>query len=385
MSDLINGKSNYLFLAGNENAVIRQHTGDRLLNERQLTKWVNVIQNRKIYLDKNSINYYLQVIPDKHAVYTQFLPDDIIFAKRRNIDLFLEAVSPVLQTRLNYPLDVIKAESTQHQVYFKWDSHWTDRGAYIAYLELMKIIQEDLHELYIIDNPVFTPGTFQGDLARMAEIETEEPTEFFNQIETVDIAFDNKVKNTGRIKIFTNSSARNNLTLLVFGSSSTLFTLKYLNQDFSKVIFYWSGNFDYSPIMHYKPDIIINQVRERHLIRPADDVIGLNTVEMAFVKSFITSGEAISPITFNKKAALVSCLAKIGNKSNQAYRNYLKVLCDRLHLKDIYQFAITINRNRYSYQAITIMLKIKLFTNQFYFGSLTSRLKKIVSSNSLSD
>lgn len=59
------------------------------------------------------------MIPDKHAVYTQFLPDDIIFGKRCNIDLFLEAVSPVLQTRLNYPLDVIKAESTQHQVYFK--------------------------------------------------------------------------------------------------------------------------------------------------------------------------------------------------------------------------------------------------------------------------
>ncbi len=351
-----------------------------MLNERQTNKWAKVIQERQRYFDQSNIKYYLQIIPDKHPVYSQFLPDDCILAKTRNIDLFLESVSPILLHRMNYPLDIIITGSAQHQVYFKWDSHWTDRGAYLAYLDLMKMIKHDYPELSILKSPTFKPGKFQGDLARMAEIDIEEPTDFFNQTTSIDISFDNKVKNTGRIISFANPAAKNNLTIMVFGSSSSLFTLKFLNQDFTKVIFYWSGNFDYSAIEHYKPDLIINQIRERHLIRPADDLVGLNTTEMAFVKSFLDIGEAISPIPFNTKSILENCFAKVGNKSNQAYKKYLKTLAEKLKLENIYDYSIKIDRNRFSYRTIHFMVKTRTLANQIYAGTLISRLNKIARS-----
>lgn len=373
MSNVIHGKNGYLFLAGDQNAVINQHTGDRPLKDRQLAKWKKVFTDRKRYFDKHGIKFYLQVIPDKHPVYSQYLPDDIQLIKKRNIDLFLDNVEPVMQERINYPLDVILSASNMQQVYYKRDSHWTDRGAYISYLELMKIITNDFPNLSILQTPVFTTGTFQGDLARMAGLEAES-TDFFNQAKFANTLFDNHVNNTGHIKIFSNSQAKNDLTLLLFGSSSTLYTLKFLTHDIKNIIFYWSGNFDFPAIQYFKPDLIINQIRERHLIRPADDTVGLNTLEMAFVKSFAEIGEAISPVPFNKRLTLENCLAKAGNKSNQAYLKYIKELCTKLGLNQLYEFALNVNRTRYSFRWIRFMVKVKLCMNQIVAGGISKRL-----------
>ncbi|NNE37977.1 MAG: hypothetical protein HKN08_06700 [Gammaproteobacteria bacterium] len=177
---------------------------------------------------------------------------------------------------------------------------------------------------------------------------------------------------------FHNPDAENNLKIMVFGSSSTLNTIKFLNHDFKKIIFYWSGNFDFSAIDEFKPDILINQIRERHLIRPADDTVGFTTTEMAFVKSYYKIGDNISPIPFNQRSTIANCLAKIGNKSNQTYQKHLKKLCEKLGVGPIYKFALNINRKKYSFKKIRILVFFKLLFNQFVSGGITSRLNRLI-------
>lgn len=237
MTNVINGKNGVLFLAGDQNAVIKQHTGERLLKDRQLEKWKMVFSDRKRSIQTIGIKFYLQIVPDKHPVYREYLPDEFQLIHKRNIDLFLEYVEPVLKARVNYPLSAILSASDQNKIYFKTDSHWTDQGAYIAYLELMKIIKKDLPNISILKDPLFHPGAIQGDLAKLSGVEDNEATEVFNEASSVKTIFNNKVKNTGRIKTFTNAKAKNNNTILVFGSSSTLYTLKFLTHDFKNVIF----------------------------------------------------------------------------------------------------------------------------------------------------
>lgn len=99
---------------------------------------------------------------------------------------------------------------------------------------------------------------------------------------------------------------------------------------------------------------------------------------MAFVKSFATIGEAISPISFNKKLTLLNCLAKAGNKSNQAYQKYLFELCKRLDLNSIYEFAINIDRNKYRLWMIRLFINGRLFYKQLYSGSILSRLCSVI-------
>ena len=335
-----------------------------------------VFSDRKRALETKGIKFYLQIVPDKHPVYREQLPDEYQLIHKRNIDLFLEYVEPVLREHVNYPLSAIVSASDQQKVYFKRDSHWTDQGAYIAYLDLMEIIKKDLPNISILKDPLFNPATFRGDLARLSGFDGDEATEVFYEIPSVKIIFNNKVKNTGCIKTFINSQAINNKTILVFGSSSTLYTLKFLTHDFKNVIFYWSGNFDYAAINHYKPDLIINQIRERHLIRPADDVLGFTTTEMAFVKSYAAIGDAISPISFNKKVLLENCLAKAGNKSNQVYQKYLTKLCGRLNLNSIYEFSIKLDRRKYRLWMIRLLINASLLYNQLFSGSILSRLNQ---------
>ena len=99
MSDhpkVIRGKEGYLFLAGDQNAVIKQHSGEILLERARLKRWRNLFIGRKKILDSLSCHYYVQIVPDKHCIYRQYLPDKFKISEIQNVDLFLSYIKPIL-------------------------------------------------------------------------------------------------------------------------------------------------------------------------------------------------------------------------------------------------------------------------------------------------
>ena len=224
MSDhpkVIRGKEGYLFLAGDQNAVIKQHSGEILLERTRLKRWRNLFIGRKKILDSLSCHYYVQIVPDKHCIYRQYLPDKFKISEIQNVDLVLSYIKPILGNRVSFPLAQLVEKSQQEQVYHKTDSHWTDKGSYIAYCELMKLIHHDYPDIEIIKNPHYQLREFTGDLARLIELNHNNKIEFLTRPEGVDISFDNHAKNTGRIRIYENHQIKNNFTAVIFGSSST--------------------------------------------------------------------------------------------------------------------------------------------------------------------
>jgi hypothetical protein len=97
---------------------------------------------------RRGITLIVVVAPNKATIYPDKLPGKIEkINKQSRLDILLELMS---QTDSSYLLDIRPAlmeDSQSHQLYYKTDTHWTARGAYIAYREIMTAVSQTYPDL----------------------------------------------------------------------------------------------------------------------------------------------------------------------------------------------------------------------------------------------
>jgi alginate O-acetyltransferase complex protein AlgJ len=103
--------------------------------EQRLAGWVDALRARHDWLAARGIRYVVVVAPEKSSIYPEFLPETI----RRHPP---PEIGAILRERLGPeiildPADAIRAaKPTTPRLYFQFDTHWIDPGAFIAYREL---------------------------------------------------------------------------------------------------------------------------------------------------------------------------------------------------------------------------------------------------------
>jgi alginate O-acetyltransferase complex protein AlgJ len=131
----IKGSNGWYFSGDWHTQTLSRGIGMDTLSSFQIEAIVNRHLQHKRFLDSMHIPYLVLVVPDKHPVYREFLPmkyaqhqglrEQVLGAlKKKGIEV-LDATDTLRHARLREP------------VYYKTDGHWTDAGAYQAYLMLM--------------------------------------------------------------------------------------------------------------------------------------------------------------------------------------------------------------------------------------------------------
>lgn len=112
-----------------------------LYTEEELLSWKNFLEREKEYVESHHMHYFLVVVPsrdlygDNLTSYEATIP---LFMHRQFVDYIKENSS----IEIIDPLDVLVKAKGQLPLTYKSDSHWTNYGAYIAYLEIMKLISK---------------------------------------------------------------------------------------------------------------------------------------------------------------------------------------------------------------------------------------------------
>lgn len=100
------------------------------------------------YCKQHNIKLYTLVVPvrlDIHKTKYNFINND-----DRNSDFlnYIHKLQQENEIKVIYPYETMKKSADLgSQLYFKTDAHWTDDGAFIAYQELIKIINKDFHDI----------------------------------------------------------------------------------------------------------------------------------------------------------------------------------------------------------------------------------------------
>jgi alginate O-acetyltransferase complex protein AlgJ len=277
---VLQGRGNWLFLQNDSNDVIGQHTGRVTLGEDARRQWAAVLARRRAAARTENATWLLAVVPDKEAVYPEYLPAGVEPSPRRPIHDLLE-IAQHAQAPTLYLLDALRAAKPTADLFPKTDTHWNYRGAFVGYRAICDRLQQEGIGLDVLDGAAieWESETVQGDLGS----KLREPAESARLIPKMppvrsSLVYDNEVNNHGRVKIFeiSNSDAP---TCVLFGESFAEGLLVFLRESFSRLVFVHTSMFVDAIVEREQPDVVLSIPIERFLLRVPDDTDALMKLE----------------------------------------------------------------------------------------------------------
>lgn len=267
------GKENWLFLG---NSYDRSVEKLKLVNTPDLQDIENIsLKMQEIVNVANKFN--VQVVfmmgPNKESIYPEFLPTTLIPSDKKYSSYFLNAFRKIPQLNIYDPtFDLKHAKESEGLLYWKTDTHWNQKGAYIAFNGLVKDLSIPSPKVEFKQGPIY-----EGDLIGISKLEKFPVGKFDNWVLSWDkeaisiekILPDEHESSFGHPKIVTTSNALTNKYIWVVGDSFSHSLIPYLNATFKhvKYVGHWVDKLDNLPKelakADKKPDIILIERVER--------------------------------------------------------------------------------------------------------------------------
>lgn len=229
------------------------------------------VANAGIFSDTKVV---LVIAPNKSSIYPEYLPDDIVPSPKKYNSFFLDKLSAVNNLTVYDPTDdMLALKNTEGILYYRTDTHWNNKGAFLAYSGLSKLLDLPLPEVQFINSS--TPHS--GDLISISNLK-----EF--QLKTDDswdviwknkpLLFEKEIQGEkkttfGSVAIVKNENSLSNKYVWVCGDSFSVQLRQYFNATFKEVRYvgHWGNKLkDLSKDLakaDRKPDIIFIERVER--------------------------------------------------------------------------------------------------------------------------
>lgn len=273
------GRDGWLFLQEDSNDALGQHTGRVRFSPEQKEELAALLRERRAVTEAHGCVWLTAVIPDKEAVYAEFLPPEVSPAARRPVQDFLE-IAEAEGVRAIYLLDDLQAAKAEGDLYMRTDTHWNHRGAFVAYRAVCREIKGLGLDLELVDPELVSwiEQPVQGDLGSKLYPEIAEGTDVFPRLDGPvrgDLIHDNRVRNHGMVLIHERSDADDLPSCLIFGESFAPPLVNFLKESFGRVVFVHTSMLVADLIERERPDVVLSLPTERFLISVPDDADAL--------------------------------------------------------------------------------------------------------------
>lgn len=271
-SDLYLGPNGELNYATSEMLLDYQHVN--LYTDEELGEIAAAYQAVSDFLSAQGIPFYYFQCWDKHSIYPEHFPDTVIqFGNTSKTDQIVAMLKDKTNIHLVSPKQELINSKACFEPYSVWGdaTHWTQRGAFIAYTALMsaideqnpgkyKILTEQDYDIEIVDiGSTLFGGIHQENLSEQFTI--RDPQAYLSEEAPF---FVSSWATTSR-NVYYNENAGNRDTLLIFGDSYIdSFLYDDLAESFYKVVMV-RDYLEYLPdvVAHYQPTIVLVENAER--------------------------------------------------------------------------------------------------------------------------
>jgi len=266
---VIVGKDGWLFY--NAGSINYDYRGITRLSAEELEKFREVFESRKYKLASRGVAYMLVVVPNKNSIYPEYMPDEYT---KVSTETPLDSVLSYMKKNSDVDLvdlrGVLLKEKGNGLVYEQTDTHWTELGAYRAYLEIINRISDmvpgtaPLTMDEISRSESDTPG---GDLARMLGLQ-----DHFNEtlpvLSPANPAAVLTVEDKDNVVAETHDDRLPRA--MMFHDSFGEHLKPYLSENFSEIRYRldpWDSRTTVNDIVRESnPDIVIEEVVERNIM-----------------------------------------------------------------------------------------------------------------------
>lgn len=260
------GKNGYLFQT-DEN-IFGRLTGEVNLSPEELAIWTETFRERKRIAEAAGAQYFMFVVPERHVVYREFLPDGVVISEERPIRRLL--AQDDLAEAIVYPLAAMQESRAVMEPYPRGGSHWNGFGAFVGYREICARIGEipvPAGDFEWTSSPV--PGGC--DLEERLSLDTGPYIMYKKKVSHGHAVYDNAIWALGNVKVFKNDNP-DLPSAVIFRDSFSMKLLPLLCESFSRIVAVVAGAFYPEIIESERPGFVITQIAERYLTPHMADV-----------------------------------------------------------------------------------------------------------------
>lgn len=226
------------------------------------------IQNR---LKDRGIQFVLFVPPNKENVYWEYMPDIYVHAEESSTDILIDFLQQKGVNVVSPKQDLIENHLTT-QLYYYYDTHWNQLGAYIGVrntLDFWNISMPELSNRNTLSKALKDNYHYCGedDLAKMLDMRSFFSDEIEYEVDgtvPLDWATFEAEQTANMVSHYNNENAKNDSKVLLVGDSFRSSMIPALREQFVDV--YVVHRFCYTPEMldEINPDYLIAEYVERY-------------------------------------------------------------------------------------------------------------------------
>lgn len=261
------GKDNWLFLGNAYDKAVSKLRLSITPPESKIEEFKTNFNNLASACAKHGARVVLFVGPDKERIYPEYLPDGLRPSPKRYMDFYLEKLQKIPNLIVYDPTTILlAAKEAVGYIYFKTDSHWNKRGAFIAFEGFARFFDFPISEVEFQKSP-----SFSGDLVGIAGLKEVD----LSADDNWEVVWTKKPSLTeklipgelqtpfGPTIVVSNRQAPINKTVWVVGDSFTTALREYFNANFKEVHYvgHWEHKLKILPLelskAENKPDILV--------------------------------------------------------------------------------------------------------------------------------
>lgn len=273
---VIIGKEGWLYLS--DYGAIDDYRNARPFEYQQLDSIQQNLRKLGMQLNLRGIILFVVVVPDKHTIYPEFLPDNI---KKVRSKSRLQQLSNHLTHERSFRFinlsDTLLAAKRSGLLYFKQESHWNDWGTFVGYQKILKHIKSDFPGIKVLS--LDSCEKFMGkesdlDLAKLLgqPIKYSEnalkilPTNVKNiqSVET-DVVIPPAKQFNANYAFRRINPGSTGPSVIVYRDSFFSSLTPFFEQSFSESTYIWTNDVDLDYIKTQKVELVLLEIAERHI------------------------------------------------------------------------------------------------------------------------
>jgi hypothetical protein len=270
-ASVIKGQDGWFFYA--DDKAVEDYVSEDPLTSDALANWRSALVRARRWLAARHVAYVFLIAPDKHFMYADEMPPGIVrIGQMSRTDQFYGSLQDT-----GFILDVrpaLIAERARERIYQKTDTHWNDRGAFVAYQSIVnaaRVQRPDIPAPWTREDFEAVTRDVEGkDLAAMMGLKRvlrEEDLELVPRrsrtAKVIEPAGGKPTDEEGRL--VTEVPGSTLPRAVIFRDSFASALVPFLSEHFSRAVYLWQNDVDAQVVEQEHPDIVIQEIVGRHL------------------------------------------------------------------------------------------------------------------------
>ncbi|MCK9612008.1 MAG: hypothetical protein PHR81_09380 [Bacteroidales bacterium] len=256
-------------------SVLFDFMGKNRMSDNKLQEIIRATKQKHDLLAKYGIKFLIVLPPAKQHIYPELMPEYYRLQQCRPTasDQLIEEMNKAgidYFIHLDDTLATLKKENSGRKLFYDYDTHWNEYGAFKAYQPVMAYIYglDSLYDSPLEDHEVTMDTVLdkRADLAKCIIVNKKYVRMKFDvKPLTPDTVYEESIEDKRMIRTNTYYNAKGHGRLLCYRDSYMVQWASFFVHHFRESRFVWEHNMSMKEIMAFKPDVVLFEVGELFL------------------------------------------------------------------------------------------------------------------------